>query len=138
MNELVNRDAEHLRLLAIFHFVAAGLGLAGLLFLAGHYAIMQSFLNDPDMFKDSKATPPPKEFFAIFRIFYLVAGTWFLLNGVGNLLSAIYLRQRRNRVFSMVVAGFNCLWMPLGTILGVFTFVVLGRTSVTELYQGKV
>ena len=138
MNELVNKDAEHLRLLSIFHFVSAGLALAGLLFLAGHYAIMQTVFNDPDLFKNAKGGPPPKEFFEIFKIFYVVCGAWLLISGVGNLMSAIYLRQRRNRMFSMVVAGLNCLHMPLGTVLGVFTFVVLGRESVVALYERKV
>jgi hypothetical protein len=32
-------DADHLKLLAIFHFVGAGLAVLGLLFLLGHYAL---------------------------------------------------------------------------------------------------
>jgi hypothetical protein len=137
MNELVTRDAEHLRLLSIFHFVSAGLAIAGLCFLAGHYAIMQAVFNDPNLFKDAKGGPPPKEFFEVFKIFYVVGGAWFLISAVVNLMSGIYLRLRKNRMFSMVVAGFNCLHMPLGTVLGVFTFVVLGRGSVIELYERK-
>ena len=34
----------------------------------------------------------------------------------------------------MVIAGINCLHIPLGTLLGVFTLVVLGRESVRKLY----
>jgi hypothetical protein len=40
----------------------------------------------------------------------------------------------RRRVFSLVMAGINCASFPLGTLLGVFTFVVLLRPSVKELY----
>jgi hypothetical protein len=32
------------------------------------------------------------------------------------------------------VAGINCLWVPLGTALGVCTFIVLLRESVNKLY----
>ena len=131
------KDIEHLRVLAIFHFVSAGLALAGLCFIGMHYLIFRSIFMDPAMFANAKGGPPPREIFEIFKIFYVVASVWFVLSGIGNVLSAIYLRQRRNRTFSMVVAGFNCLYMPLGTVLGVFTFVVLGRDSVIELYEAK-
>ena len=33
------------------------------------------------------------------------------------------------------MAGVNCLSMPIGTTLGIFTFVVLLRPSVTALYD---
>jgi hypothetical protein len=138
MNDLVDKDIEHLRLLAIFHFVSAGLALLGLVFIGGHFAIMQTVLSDPELFKHAKGGPPPGEFFAMFKIFYIVAGTWFLLGGVANLVSAVYLRQRKGRIFSMVVAGFNCLHMPLGTVLGVFTFIVLSRDSVIRLYENRI
>ena len=131
------KDIEHLRVLAIFHFVSAGLALAGLCFLAIHFMIFRSIFSDPAVFANSKGGPPPQEIFNFFKIFYVVASAWFVMSGLGNVLSAIYLRQRRNRTFSMVVAGFNCLYMPLGTVLGVFTFVVLGRDSVIELYEAK-
>jgi hypothetical protein len=54
---------------------------------------------------------------------------------VGNLLSGLFLRARRHRTFSMVVAAINCLHIPIGTALGVFTFIVLGRESVRKLYR---
>ena len=50
-------------------------------------------------------------------------------------LSARFLRGRRHRTFSLIVAGINCLGIPLGTILGVFTLIVLLRPSVRTLYR---
>jgi hypothetical protein len=32
------------------------------------------------------------------------------------------------------MAGFACLFMPFGTLLGVFTIIVLQRDSVRRLY----
>jgi hypothetical protein len=46
----------------------------------------------------------------------------------------MFLWQRRYRMFSMLIAGLNCLQVPLGTVLGVFTLLVLSRESVQELY----
>ena len=53
-----------------------------------------------------------------------------------NLLSALFLWRRQHRMFSMVVGGLNCLQIPFGTALGVFTILVLSRDSVQELYAG--
>ena len=47
------------------------------------------------------------------------------------------LARRTRRVFSMVVAGVSCLQVPLGTILGVFTLVVLQRPTVQALYAAE-
>ena len=38
-------------------------------------------------------------------------------------------------MFSLVVAGLNCMGFPFATVLGVFTFLVLLRESVVELYE---
>lgn len=127
-------DSDHLRLLAIFHFVFAGLSLLGLLFLGLHYAIMHAFLDDPSLWKGAKDGPPPAQVFAIFRWFYLFMGVVFVIGALLNLLSGLYLRRRRARLYSLIVAGLDCVQFPFGTVLGVFTFIVLLRESVVELY----
>jgi hypothetical protein len=128
-------DADHLRLLAIFHFIVAGLAVVGLGFLALHYAFMHALLNNPELWKNQKEGPPPEQFFAIFKWFYLVFGVLLVIGGIGNLLSGLFLRKKINRTFSLIVAGINCIHIPLGTVLGVFTFIVLLRDSVRELYE---
>jgi hypothetical protein len=130
-------DADHLKLLSIFHFVGAGLAFAGILFVLAHYAIFHAFLSNPKMWENQKQTPPPAEFFAIFKWFYLFFAVWFVGSGVLNLLSALFIRARKHRTFSLVVAGINCLHIPLGTVLGVFTIIVLIRDSVRELYEAQ-
>jgi len=136
-------DAEHLKLLAIFHFVGAGLAVMGLCFLAFHYAMMRTIMDQaaaqaaahPPRLNHSQQPPfNPEEFFAVFKWFYAVMGTFFVACGVLNLLSGRFILRRKNRTFSLIVAGFNCIHVPLGTVLGVFTFVVLLRSSVEELY----
>lgn len=128
-------DAKHLGILSIFHFVGAVLALFGILFLLAHYAIMHAVFNNPKLWEDQKQGPPPAQLFAIFKWFYLVFGAWFLASGVLNVISGFCLRARKHRTFSLVVAGINCLHLPLGTVLGVFTIVVLVRDSVRELYE---
>lgn len=130
-------DSDHIRLLSIFHFVSVGFAVLGMLFLAGHYAIFQAFFANPEMFADSKQGLPPPEFFAIFKWFYVVFGVWYFISGILNLASGLFMRARKHRTFSLVVAGLNCLHIPLGTILGIFTFIVLSRESVLDQYEAS-
>ena len=129
-------DADHLKLLAIFHFVGAGLALLGLLFLFAHYSFMHFFLTNPKMLEGSKGGgPPPAEIFSILRWIYLFFGGWLVGCFSLNVLAGFALRARKHRTFTLVVAGLNCVHMPMGSVLGVFTIVVLLRDSVRELYE---
>jgi hypothetical protein len=129
-------DADHLRLLSIFHYVGAGLALFGLGFLAVHYLFFHAFLDNAELWKNQKgAVPPPKEFFAIFKWLYVIFGAWLVVSGVANVLSGAFISQRKNRTFSIIVAAMNCVHIPLGTVLGVFTIVVLLRPSVRDVYE---
>jgi hypothetical protein len=121
--------------LAVFHFVGAGLAVFGMLFLLAHYAIMSVVFDNSKMWEGQKDGPPPAEFFAIFKYVYLVAAAWFVTSGVLNVISGLNILARRRRILSLVVAGLNCLYMPLGTALGVFTIIVLLRDSVRDLYE---
>ena len=129
-----SRDADHLRILAVFHYVFAGLALLGIGFLAVHYLIMRTVMS-PEMLAQSP-NPPPPEFLQMFVWFYLFFGAMMIVGGVLNLLAANNLRKRRSRMFCMVVAGLNCLQFPFGTVLGVFTLVTLGRDSVRAMFDG--
>lgn len=130
-------DREHLNLLAIFHFVVAGLAFFGLGFLAVHFAFMRAILDDPQIMKGGHNSGPPPEFVAMFKVFYAVFGVAAVLAVFGNLFSGFYLRARKNRMFSIVVAALDCLQVPFGTVLGVFTIIVLVRESVQELYESN-
>ena len=132
-------DADHLNLLGIFHFVGAGLAVLGILFLLAHYAMMHAIFANPKLFENQKQPMPvpPEQIFAILKWVYLAGGIWFVASGSLNLASGWFLRARKGRTFSLVVAGINCLHIPLGTVLGVFTIIVLIRDSVRELYSAK-
>ena len=130
-------DADHLNLLSIFHFVGAGLALLALLFLLAHFALFHALLSDPKMWNGKNQVPPPPQFLAVLKWFYLIFGAWFVASGILNVLSGFFLRARQHRTFSLVVAGLNCIHIPIGTVLGVFTIIVLIRESVRELYEAS-
>lgn len=129
-----SRDADHLRILAVFHYVFAGLALLGIGFLALHYLIMRTVMS-PEVLAQSQ-NPPPPEFLNLFVWFYAFFAAMMIIGGVLNLLVANNLRKRRSRMFCMVVAGLNCLQFPFGTVLGVFTLVTLSRDSVRIMFDG--
>ena len=132
-------DSEHLNLLAIFHYVVAGLALLGLGFVALHFGLMNALMSHPEAWKGPgpNSQMPPPQFITMFKAFYLVGAVVMVLAMVGNILSGIFIHRRKNRMFSLVIAGLNCLQIPFGTILGVFTIIVLARDSVRELYEAE-
>lgn len=130
-------DTDHLRLLSVFHFIGAGLAVLGLLFVGVHFAIMRTVFTHAQHWQSAQqpAPPmPPAEIIGFLNWFYIAGALWMIASGVLNLLSGLYLRAGKNRTFSIVVAGVNCVHMPLGTALGVFTLIVLLRDSVRERY----
>jgi hypothetical protein len=70
--------------------------------------------------------------FLVIGLFLLIIG---LMLALAQFLVGRFLGQRKHHTFCLVVAGLNCRNMPLGTILGVFTFIVLLRPSVKRLFE---
>jgi hypothetical protein len=127
-------DAEHLKLLSVFHFVGAGLAGVSLLLLYGHYSLFSQMLSGPMPGQQPGGPPFPLDMFVWMRWIYVA---WALMSvgmGLVNLASGLFMKTRSYRVFSIVVAALNCFYVPLGTTLGIFTIIVLVRDSVRETY----
>lgn len=131
------RDIEQIKVLAIFHFVFASLALVGTAFLAVHYVMMHTVFANPEMWKSQHEAPPPKAFFDAFIWFYVFMGVFLVIGLILNALSGFFLLRKRNRLFSIIIAGLDCLQIPFGTVLGVFTLILLSRDSVRHLYAGE-
>jgi hypothetical protein len=127
---------DHVRLLAILHYVWAGLGIFGLGFLALHWSLMSSMF-DPEFLARQENPPPPEmiRLFANFVWFYVAFGLWGIATMVLNVLAGRWLQTRRHRTFCMVVAGINCISIPLGTLLGVFTLAALTKADVQRTFD---
>lgn len=126
------QDEEHLRLLTIFHYVVAALTALFACIPCIHVGIGVFMLVRPEAFKPR----PPPEFVA--WIFITIAGLIILAGwtlAVLFLLAGRNLSRRRRYLFCQVVAGIGCIFMPFGTVLGVFTLLVLARPSVRALFQ---
>jgi hypothetical protein len=132
-------DTDEIRLLSVLHFSSAGLAVLGILMLLGHYMLFRTFFDDAQFARNLPpgVARPPGSFMDIFRWFYAFVALWFAASGVVNIISGLCMRRYRARTFSLIIAGFNCFYIPLGAVLGVFTFVVLLRDSVRELYDAQ-
>lgn len=73
----------------------------------------------------------------IFIVFGLVGAAFAWVLAVLLAVTGRKLSQQRGHTFCFVIAILECLWMPLGTILGVFTLVVLTRPGVKALFEAN-
>jgi|GEM_PF-311865 len=55
--------------------------------------------------------------------------------GAAHVYSGLYIKRRKKRFFSLVLAGFDCLLIPIGTVLGVSALIILNRASVKRIYE---
>ncbi len=133
----MNQDLEHLKLLSIFHYVMAGFAclapLFALLYIGMGVAMLTGGL--------ASSTPAARHGDVIGAYFFIGFGTVFALIGmtgaVLNVVAGRSLARHERRTFCTVIAALNCLHMPLGTLLGVFTLVVLSRPSVQALFDAN-
>ena len=135
----MNQDREHLRLLAIFHYVVAGLAALFSFFPLLYTTVGAIFIfaaRHPAAAGPKPGEEPPPEF--IGWILAIVGSLLFLLGvaiAICILIAGRSLAKRTRYWFALVVACIECLFIPFGTILGVFTIVVLSRESVKALFS---
>jgi len=132
-----NQDIEHIRLLSIFHYVVAGIIALVSLFPAVHLALgiamLTGALDDFD-----KGNPPPEFFgwmFVILPAMFIVGG---LMMAVCVAIAGRQLARHGGYTYCLVIAGVECLFMPFGTVLGVFTILVLIRPTVKSLFATEI
>jgi hypothetical protein len=134
-------DDSQLNTLRILHYVWGGLCAAFSCLFLIHIimgaAIVGGAFNPPPTTAPTPVGAAPR-FPAAFGWMFIIMGAIALLMGwataICNFVSARAIAQRKWRVFSIVVSAVNCMAMPLGTALGVFTLVVLLRESVAAQY----
>ena len=131
----MDRDTEQLNLLAIFHYVVAGLAALFAFFplLYTTVGVIFIFATRHGTAKPGEDLPP--EFLGWI---FAVLGSLLFLMGIAMaiciLVAGRSLALRKRYSFAFVMACIECLFIPFGTILGVFAIVVLSRESVRALF----
>lgn len=128
---IANQDLEQLRLLSIFHYVVGAIAglfacipvihfIMGLVLVAGWFGTNESADR------------------GIGLIFMIIAGGFILAGWVYAICliqAGRFLVRQQHYNYCLVIAAMSCLFTPLGTVLGVFSIIVLMRDSVKELFQ---
>lgn len=130
----MKQDEEHLRLLSIFHYVVGGLTALAACFPFIHLAVGIALVSGTFPVPPGQQGPPPIAgwmFIAIASV--LILGGWTM--AVAIVLARRFLARHVHYMYCLVVAAVECLFMPLGTILGVFTIIVLIRPPVKAFFQ---
>jgi len=129
----MTQDEDHLKLLSIFHYVVGGLAGFFALIPVIHLTAGLVLVLAPEKFETNGQSPP-----AFFGWFFVIIAS--VLITIGLTLAACVLAagrclaRRKRYLFCMVIAGIECIFMPLGTVLGIFTIFVLMRPSVKLLF----
>jgi uncharacterized membrane protein YhaH (DUF805 family) len=133
-------DEEHLKLLSLGYVVSACVSafysMFGLLYVFMGIIMSTTFSHLPQNPANPAQVPP-----AFVGWIFAFIGLAFFLIGVAvtaaRFRAAWCVKHRKSRVFCMVIAGIGCLEIPYGTVLGVFSFLVLGRDSVVPLFSPR-
>jgi hypothetical protein len=128
-------DEEHLRLLRIAWFISAAANIFWLFFPL-IYVVMGLFMALAPLGRHNAGDGPPRELgwivaaigSAIFAVMAIVTTL--------KVLTARALGRRRARTLILVASALSCLGIPWGTVLGVFTLLVMARPSVAAQFTG--
>ncbi|RTZ93218.1 MAG: hypothetical protein DSY91_02545 [Deltaproteobacteria bacterium] len=129
----MEEDKRNIRLLAIFHYVMGGLtGLFACMPLI-HLFIGIAVLKE-GLSKNPSGGPSPELvgwIFIIVAVLLILAG-WTL--AVLMIIAGRKLSKFKSRTFCLVIGAIECALIPIGTILGVFTLILLTKDSVKDLF----
>jgi len=146
---------ERLRLLAIGYYVKGAVGAVFISFLLLHFCMFLglSFIPASSWNTPSKpaitahspsvlSTPAPRPEnqgppVIMFRIFAGVIGVIILLGwtfGALTIYAGRCVQKRQHRALIYVMAGFNCVLIPWGTLLGIATFILLQSPAGQEAF----
>ncbi len=130
---LTAQDQDHLNLLGIFYYVWAGLSAFGGVASLFVFVLMIGGMSAA-MANSGQGGGLPAEIMVIMVIIVVFSVVLSLGSAVLYYYCGRFLRERRKRTFCFVIAVITCMSVPLGTILGIFTIVVLNRPSVQDAF----
>ena len=126
------QDEHHLKLLSVFHYVVGGIAFLFALIPTIHLTI-GTLMVSGEMGKAGEEVPLQ----LIGTVLIVIALLWMVsaaVYGICMILSGRALAGQRRYMFSLVMAAISCAFIPFGTVLGVFTILVLMKDDVRALY----
>lgn len=143
-------DREHLSALSIGHFILAGVSLLGaapvLFYGAAGAKLLEEFGGDLSMAMGNLPSQPGAGPLAgspdamlqeLSTLLTVGIASWVavsVLAAIHLIVVGVMIRRRDWWTFCYLTGWGECLMFPFGTILGIFTIIVLGRPSVKRLF----
>ena len=132
------QDADHLRMLSIAHYVVGGLiALFSLIFILHIVLGISALTGHLPMNSGGQPSSPAEQ--RLFGWMFTIIGCLIVFGGVTLGAFVAYagrcLARRRRYLLCLIVAGLACLFAPVGTVLGVFTLIILLRPQVKAAFE---
>ena len=133
---MMNKIEENLRLLSIFNYVLAGIIALFSCIPVVHIILGFVFILAPEKMCEGGSCNdlPPQLFGWIFvgiGAFVILVGWAF---AVLVFLNGRFLASRTHLKFCIAVSAASCLFMPFGTVLGVFTLLTITKPEAEALF----
>ena len=129
------QDADHLRMLAIAHYVVGG--LIALFFIIHIVLGITALTGNLPMNSGGQPSSPAEQ--RLFGWMFTIIGCVIVFGGVTLGAFVAYagrcLTRRRRYLLCLIVAGLACLFAPVGTVLGVFSLITLLRPQVKAVFD---
>ena len=133
--DAVSQHEKNLDLLGVFQYAYAALVGTCCACYPAVYVLMGTAMLSGKIESQSSGGPDDQAVGSIVVVMGIAGVLMVWAKALLALLAGWNLRRRRHRTFCMVVGALECLNMPLGTILGVFTIVVLSNEHVRALFD---
>lgn len=125
---------DYLRIISVCYYV-----LGGLTMLVSLLPLFHVFLGIMMLSGEINGKQPPPAFigvlFILIGVFVICLAAAF---GGCLLYTGKCFRERRHYIFCMVMSGLSCSSFPLGTVLGVFSIILLSKPEVRAEFEPAV
>lgn len=128
------KDESDLNLLSTLHYVWSGLLGCGTLGAIGYFLMIAGVMGI-GVSQGGGGGGEAVAIVGVTAVMGIVVCGMMLALFLVHILAASGLRKRKRRVLTYVASALMCTSVPLGTLLGVFTIITLGRPGVKALYR---
>lgn len=136
MEDANQKLTRNLNTLAILQYIWAGLTFFGVAIVYVFYFVIGRVFSSEII---STASPEDEAVLGVVggvvAIIGIVLIFFLLLSTVLKVLCGIFMQKKKNRIFCIVIASIECLNIPFGTVLGVFTIIELEKLEAKQMFD---
>lgn len=131
----MNDNAKQLKTLSTFYYVCGGLGVFFALVPLMHLGLGIMMVHAPEKMSGANGAPPPEFIGYMFAgmglLFFLIgqAAAW------GMIYAGKCIAKTKNYAFVFAIACVACMFVPIGTALGVYSVITLSKEEVKALFD---